>query len=402
MFGSIDAPSHLRRLPLLLSLSSPHLSFPSHADTKDERQSYNRPSGAPPQGGGHPGGFQGQLPSGGGFQGGGGHRVDPSRFEQQHQQQQGDDFNAYGRPDQGTFGGHQQQRPQDQQGRYEQEGRYEQQGRPQQHQQYQQQGGRYEQEGRPQEYQSQSRYEQDQQESRYEQHSRPQHQQQSYGDQQHQQQGYGGQQHQQQGYGGQQHQQVNYGQQRPHDANAPRPAGNDAGDDFSSYANYKPQNTGVDMSALGDKRQYQQNFGGGNEPGRIGSANWRPPTNTAAMQKQHFTYSACTGRRRALLVGINYKGQDGELRGCINDVKNLQQFLRESSAVERCESPGAVGVGDGDGEADSIETHGYRDEVTVLTEETNDPQKMPTKANIQRWMNWLVEGAKKDDALFFH
>lgn len=40
--------------------------------------------------------------------------------------------------------------------------------------------------------------------------------------------------------------------------------------------------------------------------------------------------------------------------------------------------------------------------MTVLTDDTSDPQKMPTKANIQRWMSWLVEGAKKDDALFFH
>jgi len=26
-------------------------------------------------------------------------------------------------------------------------------------------------------------------------------------------------------------------------------------------------------------------------------------------------------------IGINYFGQNGELRGCINDVKNIQAFL---------------------------------------------------------------------------
>lgn len=35
----------------------------------------------------------------------------------------------------------------------------------------------------------------------------------------------------------------------------------------------------------------------------------------------HFKYSECNGRRRALLVGINYVGQKGELRGCWNDVE---------------------------------------------------------------------------------
>ena len=33
--------------------------------------------------------------------------------------------------------------------------------------------------------------------------------------------------------------------------------------------------------------------------------------------------SNCTGRRKALLIGINYFGQRGQLRGCINDVKNM-------------------------------------------------------------------------------
>lgn len=40
--------------------------------------------------------------------------------------------------------------------------------------------------------------------------------------------------------------------------------------------------------------------------------------------------------------------------------------------------------------------------MTILTDDQNDTNLLPTKANIQRWMSWLVEGAKKDDALFFH
>ena len=35
-----------------------------------------------------------------------------------------------------------------------------------------------------------------------------------------------------------------------------------------------------------------------------------------------------TGRKKSLLVGINYFGQRGELRGCINDVKNMKAVLQ--------------------------------------------------------------------------
>jgi hypothetical protein len=33
---------------------------------------------------------------------------------------------------------------------------------------------------------------------------------------------------------------------------------------------------------------------------------------------------------RALLIGINYPGTDAELKGCINDVENVQQYLEET------------------------------------------------------------------------
>merc|ERR1711902_157696 len=37
--------------------------------------------------------------------------------------------------------------------------------------------------------------------------------------------------------------------------------------------------------------------------------------------------SSCTGNKKALLIGINYFGQSGELRGCINDVNNIRSLL---------------------------------------------------------------------------
>ncbi len=90
-----------------------------------------------------------------------------------------------------------------------------------------------------------------------------------------------------------------------------------------------------------------------------------------------FQYSNCTGRRKALHVGINYFGQKGELRGCINDVKNVSTFL--------------------------METYGYkREDMVLLTDDQNMPSGQPTKQNILRAMAWLVAGAQPNDSLFLH
>lgn len=90
-----------------------------------------------------------------------------------------------------------------------------------------------------------------------------------------------------------------------------------------------------------------------------------------------FQYSNCSGRRKALLVGINYIGQKNELRGCINDVKNLSAFL--------------------------IERYNYKlEDMVILTDDQSDPVRQPTKANIIRAMGWLVSGAQPNDSLFLH
>lgn len=84
-----------------------------------------------------------------------------------------------------------------------------------------------------------------------------------------------------------------------------------------------------------------------------------------------------TGKRKALLIGINYKGQSGELRGCINDVHNVQKFL--------------------------MEHHNYKaEDMVVLTDDSRNPRQLPTRANMIQAMQWLVHGAQPNDALFFH
>lgn len=45
------------------------------------------------------------------------------------------------------------------------------------------------------------------------------------------------------------------------------------------------------------------------------------------VQTTPFDLGGHAGTKRALLIGINYRHQDGELRGCHNDVYNMQKYL---------------------------------------------------------------------------
>jgi len=85
--------------------------------------------------------------------------------------------------------------------------------------------------------------------------------------------------------------------------------------------------------------------------------------------------STVTGRRRALFIGINYYGQKGELKGCINDVHNIKNFLTKNFKI---------------------------DEVLVLTDDQTDSSKIPTRKNILSAFRWLREGAKAGDSLILH
>ncbi|RAK94130.1 hypothetical protein BO79DRAFT_134289 [Aspergillus costaricaensis CBS 115574] len=108
----------------------------------------------------------------------------------------------------------------------------------------------------------------------------------------------------------------------------------------------------------------------------------RPPQDSqhfgrGAPSNYRFQYSNCTGRRKALLIGINYIGQPNQLRGCINDVTNMSTFLNQK--------------------------YGYRrEDMVILTDDQKNPMSIPNKANILRAMQWLVKDAQPNDSLFIH
>lgn len=119
-----------------------------------------------------------------------------------------------------------------------------------------------------------------------------------------------------------------------------------------------------------------QGYGGSHRAG--------PPPPSAPQAFGHgapdgytFQYSDCTGKRKALFIGINYIGLDGELAGCINDAKNLSAFLMENYNYKR-------------------------EDIIILTDDQQNPVLQPTKANIIRAMQWLVKDAQPNDSLFLH
>ncbi|KAI0091227.1 caspase domain-containing protein [Irpex rosettiformis] len=107
--------------------------------------------------------------------------------------------------------------------------------------------------------------------------------------------------------------------------------------------------------------------------------NYGPSFETAnhTRQQPYFQYSQCTGKKKALCIGINYIGQSAALKGCINDANNVRRFL--------C-------------------THfGYKqDDIVMLTDDSSNPRQIPTKQNILQAMQWLVRDAHPNDSLFFH
>ncbi|KAK1287727.1 Metacaspase-1 [Acorus calamus] len=106
-------------------------------------------------------------------------------------------------------------------------------------------------------------------------------------------------------------------------------------------------------------------------PGSGGYSNYnnRPMT--------QLTYPAVHGKKRALLIGVTYRSRSYELQGSINDVECMRYFLRERFGFPN-------------------------DCILVLTEDETDPNRIPTKMNMQAAMRWLVHDSQAGDSLVFH
>eukprot|EP01071_Lankesteria_metandrocarpae_P005850 Lankesteria_metandrocarpae@DN4144_c0_g3_i1.p1 len=90
-------------------------------------------------------------------------------------------------------------------------------------------------------------------------------------------------------------------------------------------------------------------------------------------------YIKPSGRRRALLIGINYIGQKRELRGCIPDAERMRKMVTS-----------LFGFPD------------RQDAITMLVDNSKDPGMQPSRSNIISGIEWLVQGASSGDIFFFH
>ena len=91
--------------------------------------------------------------------------------------------------------------------------------------------------------------------------------------------------------------------------------------------------------------------------------------------KFDLTPEGFNGTKRAVLIGINYVGQSGELRGCHNDVLNIIEYLKD--------------------------VHGFKEEnMTILMDDGVHAD--PTKRNILSAYENLVEDSKSGDVIFVH
>lgn len=104
-------------------------------------------------------------------------------------------------------------------------------------------------------------------------------------------------------------------------------------------------------------------------PGRSRAPATEPPHSSSRI-----------GRKKALLIGINYSthpNPDLKLKWSVRDAYAIAHFL--------C---GHLGF--------------QQNNVLILTDDQLERENLPTEANIRAAMRWLVEGARSGDSLFFY
>jgi hypothetical protein len=81
--------------------------------------------------------------------------------------------------------------------------------------------------------------------------------------------------------------------------------------------------------------------------------------------------------KRALLIGINYTLNPANLlRGCINDIKNIEKKIKSTSP--NCK------------------------EILCLSDDEKNPNLKPTRQNIINSINWLIKDLKHNDYVYLH
>lgn len=80
-----------------------------------------------------------------------------------------------------------------------------------------------------------------------------------------------------------------------------------------------------------------------------------------------------SGKRRAMIIGINYVGQQGQLQACHNDAENVKDYL--------------------------IKAQGFREEEMLILKD-DGKHMMPTKQNIMDGFTRLTQYSQPGDVVF--
>lgn len=102
------------------------------------------------------------------------------------------------------------------------------------------------------------------------------------------------------------------------------------------------------------------------------------PACTAQPVKTEYQPKKRLNRRRAVLIGVNYYGTQAELRGCVNDVHNMQKLLTETFRWDPSN-------------------------IRCLTDDSGQhSNSFPSRRNIEEALRWLTDGVQPGDSLLVH
>lgn len=111
----------------------------------------------------------------------------------------------------------------------------------------------------------------------------------------------------------------------------------------------------------------------------MGQCAGKPKGEEAGPPGPVFNGSDLSGRKRALVIGINYTDYNNSLDSCVSDAKNMKAVLLQHYRFSE-------------------------DTVLLLTDEETPEETLesPTRARILTALQWLVEGAQRNDSLVFY
>ncbi|KDQ21673.1 hypothetical protein BOTBODRAFT_210353 [Botryobasidium botryosum FD-172 SS1] len=107
-------------------------------------------------------------------------------------------------------------------------------------------------------------------------------------------------------------------------------------------------------------------------------------------------------RRRALIVAVEYKGQEWNPNGITVGKNGRTRVLRDYGSGDELKMD--LSTHDDARKIKAlVQHHGYEDsEIRMLLDDEGDPSLQPTKHNIEEGMRWLVDEAYPGDNLFFY